>query len=130
MKKLRVFLSAIMIVLTLGVLTGCGEGNVDYDLVASGNTITYSTVENMKESPRNFVNKTFKIRGKLKSNGGSYHYLFGYDSTNCCEWTLEVRTVDDVEYPETTKNVVATGIYKSAKTNGRTSYYLEISEFE
>ena len=128
MKKLRVFVSAVIIFVSIFLISGCGAGNIDYDLVAGGSTITYSTVENMKDTPRNYVNKTFKIRGKLKSNGSSYHYMTGYDSTNCCSWSLEVRT--DMEYPDTTKNVVAIGTYKSAKTKGKTSYYLEISQFE
>ena len=128
MKKLKIFVSAIIIFVSIFLITGCGAANIDYDLVAGGNTITYSTVENMKDTPRNYVNKTFKIRGKLKSNGSSYHYMTGYDASSCCTWTLEVRT--DMEYPDTTKNVVAVGTYKSAKTNGKTSYYLEITQFE
>ena len=112
------------------MITGCGAANVDYDLVAGGNTITYSTVENMKGTPRTYINKTFKIRGKLMNNGSTYHYMTGYDSTNCCSWSLEVRTSGDLEYPNTDKNIVAIGTYKSAKTNGRTSYFLEITEFE
>jgi len=130
MKKMKIFLSSLIIVLSLFMLTGCGTANVDYDLVAGGNSITYSTVENMKGTPRNYVNKTFKIRGKLMSNGNSYHYMTGYDSTNCCMWTLEVRAGSEVEYPDSSQNIVAIGTYKSAKTNGRTSYFLEISEFE
>ena len=128
MKKLKVLVSALIIFVSIFLITGCGAANVDYDLVAGGNTITYSTVENMKGTPRNYINKTFKIRGKLKSNGRSYHYMTGYDSTSCCSWSLEVRT--DMEYPDTTQNIVAIGTYKSAKTNGKTSYYLEISQFE
>ena len=128
MKKLKVIISSLIIVLSIFMITGCGAANVDYDLVSGGNTITYSTVENMKGSPRTYVNKTFKIRGKVKSNGNSYHYMTGYDSTNCCSWQLEVRS--ELEYPDTTQNVVAVGTYKSAKTNGKTSYYLEITQFE
>ena len=130
MKKIKVFLSSLILVLSIFMLTGCGASNIDYDLVASGNTITYSTVENMKESPRNYINKTFKIRGKVMSNGKTYHYMTGYDSTNCCSWSLEVRAGDNIEYPNSSKNVVAIGTYKSAKVSGKTSYYLEISEFE
>ena len=130
MKKLKIFVSALIIMVSIFFVTGCGAASIDYDLAAGGNTVTYSTVENMKESPRNFINKTFKIRGKLKSNGSSYHYMTGYDSTNCCSWSLEVRA-NDVDYPTTTsKNIVAVGTYKSAKTNGRTSYFLEITSFE
>ena len=113
------------------ILTACGSINIDYDLSTSGNTITYSTVTNMKKSPKNYINKTFKIRGKVKSNGSSYHYLFGTDTENCCNWELEVRTEnDEIEYPTSSKNVIAVGTYKSSKINGRTSYYLEISNFE
>ena len=129
MKKLKVFVSALVILVSIFLLTGCGSASIDIDCVAGGNTFTYTTVENMKGSPRDYLNKTLKIRGKLKSNGSSYHYMTGYDSSNCCSWQLEVRA-NDVAYPETTKNIVAIGTYKSAKTNGRTSYYLEISNFE
>ena len=129
MKKLKVIISALFIVVTIFVLTGCGA-NVDYDLASGGNAFTYSTVEDMNKSPRSYINKTFKIKGKLKTNGSTYHYMTGYDSTNCCTWTLEVKTVGDLEYPKTTSNVTALGTYKSAKINGKTSYFLEINEFE
>lgn len=130
MKKLKIILSSLIIVLSIFMLTGCGTANVDYDLVAGGNSMTYTTVENMKGTPRNYINKTFKIRGKLMSNGNTYHYMTGYDASNCCTWSLEVRAGSDVKYPSSSKNVVATGTYKSVKVNGRTSYYLEVTEFE
>ena len=129
MKKLKILVSAIVIVISIFLITGCGVASIDYDCVAGGNTFTYTTVENMKDSPRNYINKTFKIRGKIKSNGSSYHYISGYDASNCCSWSLEVRA-NNIEFPETTKNVVAVGTYKSEKTNGKTSYFLEISNFE
>ena len=114
----------------LFAITGCGTANVDYDLAASGNSFTYSTVEKMKDSPRNYINKTFKIKGQLKTNGSSYHYMTGFDSTNCCTWTLEVRASDNIEYPNTSNNITTVGTFKSAKANGKTSYFLEINQFE
>ena len=129
MKKFKIILSAFVLVIMLFSLSGCGASNVDFDLASSGNAFTYSTVEKMKNSPREYINKTFKIKGKLSANGGTYHYMSGYDSTNCCSWTLEVRTIDDLQYPNTSNNVTATGTYKSTKVNGKTSYFLEINEF-
>ena len=131
MKQLKIFISSIILFVSIFLLTACGSMNIDYDLSKSGNTITYSTVINMKKTPKNYINKTFKIRGKVKNNGKSYHYLFGTDAENCCNWELEVRTQNaEIEYPSSSKNVIAVGTYKSSKVNGRTSYYLEISDFE
>ena len=126
MKK---FLSAILIVLGLMIFTGCGTGNIDYDLASAGNQVTYTTVTNMEKNPKEYLNKSFRIKGKIKSNGKTYFYMTGtYDS--CCVWNIEVRaSSDDVAITTSSKNVTAIGTYKSSKVNGRTGYYLEISEF-
>ena len=131
MKKLKIFVTAIIMFVSIFCLTACGAANVDYDLSSSGNTLTYSTVINMKKTPKNYLNKTFKIRGKVRSNGQSYHYLYGTDPEACCNWDLEIKTEsDDVKYPTSTKNVIAVGTYKAVRVNGRTSYYLEVTDFE
>ena len=117
-------------IITLFLFTGCGEMTIDYDLVSAGNQVAYTTIMKMEESPKKYINKTFKVPGKVSSNGNSYHYIAGYDGTGCCTWQLEVDTAnDDIEYPKSSKNVVAIGTYKSRKVGGNTAYYLEVSEF-
>lgn len=126
----KIFAILSLCIVSIG-LTACGgSANIDYDLASKGDTFTYTTVTNMQSSPSSYLNKTIKIRGKHKSNGSTYHYLSGYDSTNCCNWSMEIRINDDsLEFPETNKNVVVVGDYKSKKVNGKTSYYLEVIEF-
>ena len=126
---MRKIFSTLLIVLCLLVFTGCNSGSIDYDLASGGNQVTYTTVMNMEKNPKEYLNKSFKIKGKIRSNGSSYYYMTGtYDS--CCVWDIEVRTAsDNLELTTTSKNITAIGTYKSSKVNGRTGYYLEISEF-
>ena len=126
---MRKIFSTLLIVLCMLVFTGCNSGSIDYDLASGGNQVTYTTVMNMEKNPKEYLNKSFKIKGKIRSNGSSYYYMTGtYDS--CCVWDIEVRTAsDNLELTTTSKNITAIGTYKSSKVNGRTGYYLEISEF-
>ena len=131
MKKIKYYVSIFVLIVISCFFSACGTANIDYDLSASGNTLTYSTVTNMKKNPKNYINKTFKIRGKIRSNGSKYHYIFGTDPENCCNWDLEIRAEsNDFEYPSSSKNVIAVGVYKSSKINGKTSYYLQVSDFD
>lgn len=131
MKKLKGFLASFILIVTIFICSGCGEMSIDYDLVSAGNQVAYTTIMKMEESPKKYINKTFKVRGKMGSNGNSYHYITVYDNAACCTSSpLEIDTVsDDIEYPKTSKNVIVIGTYKSRKVGGKTAYYLEVSEF-
>lgn len=129
-KNLNILICFCICFMTLFFCSSCGQGSIDYDLVASGNTVQYSTIINMQNTPSKYINKTFKIRGRVGSNGSAYHYMTGTDATNCCNWSIEIRVVDSsISYPNTTNNVIALGTYKSSKVNGRTSYYIQVSDF-
>ena len=131
MKK-RIFriVCMCMLVLLSGLFVGCGDLKIDYDLVSQGNTFTQLTVANMQQTPSKYIGKTIKIRGMHYSSGSSYHYLSGYDDTNCCNWEVEIRLKDDsMTFPDTNKNIIVIGNYRSKKVNSRTTYFLEVEEF-
>ena len=129
MKKFRYVFAVALILITLLFTTACGSISVDYDLVTCGDAVTYTTVTKMQATPSNYKNKTFRIKGELKSNS-SYRYLMGYDSANCCTWNLEVKEGEGVSFPSKSKSIVAIGTYKSTTQNGKASWYLEVTEIK
>ena len=130
MKKFKYVCSIVFILVILLFTTGCGSVSVDYDLVTCGDAVTYTTVTKMQSMPSNYKNKTFRIKGEFKNSGSSYHYLMGYDSSNCCTWNLEVKASDGVDFPSKSKSVVAIGKYKSEVIDGKSRWYLEVTELK
>lgn len=111
MKKIRNF--AMLLVLGAGMmlLSACGNVVVDYNLASGGYTMTYSTVTNMEKTPKKYVNKTFRIKGKI---GGSSDDLNISDSDYCCSWSLQLYTDNaDVNFEKKIgKTVTVLGTYK------------------
>ena len=130
MKKMKVIISCICIMIAMVFITGCGSISVDYDLVTCGASVTYTTVTKLKSTPINYKNKTFRISGEMKSGGSSYHYLSGYDATNCCAWNLEVQAAEGVKLPSKTKTVTVIGTFRTTNNNGKSSGYLEVTEIK
>ena len=130
-KSVLKFFSILSLVVVSLICSACGGSvSIDYDLVSRGNTFTQITVADMQSSPSDYIGKTIKIRGKHNSSGDTYHYISGYDDTNCCSWSMEIRLKDDtMTFPDTNKNIIVIGNYKSKKVNSRTSYFLEVVEF-
>ena len=120
----------IMLIVSMFIVACGGDIVVDYDLASRGATFTQVTVAEMQSKPSGYLGKTIKIRGKHYSSGDTYHYISGYDETNCCNWSMEIRLKDDtMTFPDTNKNIVVIGDYKSKKINSKTTYFLEVIEF-
>ena len=130
-KRVVKFLSICFMLIISTFISACGgEIAIDYDLASQGNTFTQLTVAEMQSKPSGYLGKTIKIRGKHLSSGESYHYISGYDDTNCCNWSIEIRLKDDtMTFPDTNKNIVVIGDYKSKKVNSKTTYFLEVEKF-
>ena len=130
-KQIAKFLSVcFMLIITIFISACGGDIAIDYDLASKGNTFTQLTVSEMQSKPSAYIGKTIKIRGKHYSSGDSYHYISGYDEANCCSWSMEIRLKDEtMTFPETNKNIVVIGDYKSKKVNAKTTYYLEVEKF-
>jgi len=127
--KLKYFIVCILICICT-IFTACGgNGEVDYDLSVTGFQFRYEMVTNMKNDPKEYKNKTIKLRGNLKSNGSTYYYLTETDNV-CCTWKMEVKLDDGLTCPEINQEeVIVVGRYSTYTKNGTDKYYLQISEF-
>lgn len=122
MKKLKRLLMLVVVGLSMTMLTACGDVVVKYDLASDGARITYATVENMQTSPQKYVNKTFRIKGKIDSSSEEL-YLWGWDDSGCCKWTLQLCTDNtDINLSKKKSSVTILGTYK--KINGE--YVLDV----
>ena len=125
-KLLRNLFAICFLCLTTMMLVACGgasSAKIDYNLASKGDNFTYSTIINMQSKPQGYIGSTFKIRGKLQSNGSDYHYLSGYDAESCCNWEIEVKLKDlSLEFPSNNKTVCVIGDYKYYKNSGKTHY--------
>lgn len=130
-KSVVKFLSIFSLIVVTMFFSACsGDIQVDYDLASKGATFTQITVAEMQSKPSGYLGKTIKIRGKHYSSGADYHYITGYDAENCCNWSMEIRLKNDtMSFPDTDKNIVVIGDYKSKKINSKTTYFLEVEEF-
>ena len=128
--KLKYLLICILICVST-IFTACGgSGDIDYDLSVTGFQFRYEMVTNMKTNPKEYKNKTIKIRGNLKNNGSTYYYLTESDNI-CCTWKMEVKLKDDtLNYPEgKNEDIIVIGNYLTYNKNGEDKYYLQINEF-
>lgn len=122
MKKFNTLIVVLVLSVSMLMLMACGKVTVDYDLASGGATMTYSTVINMQNTPKRYVNKTFRIRGKIRESGDKY-YLYGFDSASCCEWTLPLGVDNtDINLDNKTGNVILLGDY----SKGSSGYYLDV----
>ena len=127
MKLKYLFVCVLICVCTL--FTGCGASDIDYDLSATGFQFRYDMVTTIKNSPDNYTNKTIKLRGNIRHNGNTYHYITETDNV-CCTWKMEVRVKDEsMEYPTDNEEVIVVGEYLSYNINGVKKYYLQINQF-
>ena len=127
--KLKYFVVCILLCICT-LFTACGgSGEIDYDLSISGFQFRYDMVTNMKNDPKEYKNKTIKLRGNLKNNGSTYYYLTETDNV-CCTWKMEVKLDEGLTCPENSKDeVIVIGRYSAYTKNGTDKYYLQISEF-
>lgn len=122
MKKIKFLIALLIMCVSIPLMNACGKVSVEYDLASGGSTMTYSTVINMQNTPNKYINKTFRIKGKIRTSGNTY-YLYRLDNTSCCEWTLKLGTDNtDINLDNKTGNVTLLGDYKK----GSSGYYLDV----
>lgn len=125
MKYLKKYFAFLILLLSMFCLTACGKVKVNYDLASEGGNFTYATIINMQSTPKRYLNKNFRIRGKIEDRGDSYT-LYGYDNASCCSWELELSTENtDINLDNKTGYVTLLGTYKA---NG-SFYYLDVIGF-
>ena len=128
--KLKCFIVCILICVCT-IFTACGgNGEINYDLSVTGFQFRYEMVTNMKNTPKEYEDKTIKLKGNLRSNGSSYYYLTETDNV-CCEWKLEVQLENDnLVFPTDKKDdIMVIGKFSTYKKNDVVKPYLKITEF-
>lgn len=122
MRRFKRVLIVFVLFFAIMILPACGgKVVVNYDLASSGNTMTYSTIINMQETPSKYVNKTFRIKGTIDATTSDL-YLYGYDNQSCCSWELKLGT-DNTDVDLSKKSsVTVLGKYKK----GDSGYYLDV----
>ncbi len=128
MKKIFVI---IVLLLSILLFSACikrenkeEDTSVDLDLSVCDSIIVYSQVTNMNENPSEYLDKTIKMKGKIKSNYSekydtTYYFIAVNDATMCCEAYVEILWENDNTYPIDNKKI---------EIIGRFSYYIEDSK--
>lgn len=127
--KLKMIATFVLVILCT-FISACGSSNIDHDLSTTGFQFRYEVVTNMKENPKNYKNKTIKIKGDLRSNGSAYYYLTETDNV-CCTWKLEVQLGnDEMVFPTENKDgIIVVGEFSTYTKNDVEKPYLKITEF-
>ncbi len=122
---LKNFVVILTMFLCMTVLCACGGTmRINYD-VTGNDSLATSTINNINSDPTRYKNKTLKVWGKFKGTSG--YYTLNENNT-CCRWTFEVKMDDGVQAPKSGANVTVAGTCIVSKQNGRTSWYLLVSE--
>lgn len=123
---MRKFLWVPLVILTMILLTGCGDSStavpsdVDIDLTKLSSTMVYSEVYNMMNSPEDYIGKTVRMIGQFalyyaydekgeKIPDQHYYACVIADATACCQQGLEFILEGDAKYPDDypkTKDVI------------------------
>jgi hypothetical protein len=126
------------------VLAGCaGKGNpegnaaVDLDLTELSVTVLIACLDQINETPEDYMGKTIKMSGAYyalysEETDTYYHYAFVTDTAACCVkgleflWNGEHNFPDD--YPEETADIEITGVFNSYEEFGQAWYYLAVDD--
>lgn len=134
MRKRSIFALALICVM-MCLLTACGSARVQIDLTQNNSvTQAFNTFINNANSggsgySSDYRDKTFKVKGKIKSSGDDYHYIVTNDG--CCNFTMEVRLADNsLSWPEKlNKTYTIVAKYTWYKSGGTSGFYFNIQEF-
>ncbi|MBO4376598.1 MAG: hypothetical protein J5811_04795 [Lachnospiraceae bacterium] len=105
------------------------DPSVDYDLTVMGKDMVYATVFQMVTNPKDYIGKTFKVKGMyydsyLEETDTTYHFVVIADALACCSQGLEFIWEDDTrEYPELESEVTLKGTFETYKEEGDESIY-------
>lgn len=65
----------------------------------------------MQSQPKKYVNKTYRIKGKISSTGDNMYIYETYDS--CCDWSIRLCTDNtDINLGNKSGRVTILGTYK------------------
>ncbi len=133
MKKRNLF-SLVLICIMMCFLTACGSSGgsvrVKYDLTLQDN-LAYSVGAKLNTGTyqSEYRDKSFKLKGTLKSSGEDYHYIVANDG--CCDFTMEVRLANSgLSWPDKmNKKYTIIAKYTWDKSGGTSGFYFNILEF-
>ena len=138
MKKTTCRLTAgLLIVAALLVFAGCGGdeksssgsgSEVDVDLTTLSSTMVYSEVNNMVNSPDDYVGKTVKMKGAAASfydetAKETYYACIIKDATACCSQGLEYVLKDGDNYPPDNEEITVVGEFRKYTAEDGTPYF-------
>lgn len=116
---------AIALLIICMSFTACGGSvNVKYDLTTS-DTMATTVINKIESNPYSYKGQTIKVRGKLKGNS-SYYTL--NENATCCNWSFEVKMDKVSESFKTNSNITIVGKCVVEKTDGHTSWYVDVLE--
>lgn len=111
MKKILFFFTVCLLVMSLSCCggktnhdgTSVSDSDIDVDLTTLSNTMVYSEVYYMMQSPQRYVGKTVKMQGTYTVYDGDtrkYHACLIADATACCAQGIEFELTSDYRYPD------------------------------
>ncbi len=118
-KKCICVMCALILVLALG---SCGEepqasaSKVDVDLTQLSNTMVYSEVFNMLNTPHDYVGKTVKMKGIMTTYQNTkktrtYRTCLITDATSCCSQGIEFVLTGGSLYPAEGSEITVMGTF-------------------
>ena len=144
-------LPGVLLLLTL-VLTACSAsgasvlpgdanpGGMDaVDLTRLSDTMAFSEVFAIAQTPENYLGRRIVIQGKYanyfnEATNAYYHNVMLSDATACCAQGLEFiwngEHAAPADYPPVNSEIRLDGIYSSYVENGRTYYALFVDDIE
>lgn len=118
----RIIFTILVILLSLMILPACGrEVTADVDLTRVQRTVLESTVAGMQRNPKNYIYRTYKIKGNYTA---STKTLLVTDN-NCCSFPLGLVATNGVKLPTKSGSITIIGKYIPA-SNGK--YALQVSK--
>lgn len=106
MKKAAGLLLALIFIFSISACKKEPEkssGEIDVDLTSMSNTMVYSEVYNMLNTPEKYVGKRVKMRGvfsMVEGESRNYFTCVISDATACCSQGMEFSLAGEHKYPD------------------------------
>ena len=129
-------IAGLLIMTALLICTGCGGGEtnssgngseIDVDLTTLSSTMVYSEVNNIVNTPDDYVGKTVKMKGAATSfydetAKETYYACIIKDATACCSQGLEYLLEDADSYPSDGDEITVVGEFQKRTAEDGTPY--------
>ena len=103
---------------------------LDINISFGSDTIAYATLENIKENPDEYLDKTFKMKGEYRKfysqYSDQYYYVcIIYDATGCCSLGMEFKLDNEEDYPMEGREIIIQGTIDKYMDGTDTFLYLK-----